>query len=118
MAAQLEELYQYVVSAKIYVKLRTEILDGLEKVRQAIHDYHISGGQGLKKAFSVLAVAAATNEKNDSQDECTDSEQEGWHKRLWQFVDHLGKVLTIAINLHALSAPLQKILEASLNLGH
>jgi hypothetical protein len=63
LAAQLEELYQYVVSAKIDVKLRTEILDGLEKVRQAICDitvHDITAYQNKRRAAGLSLVRSTT----------------------------------------------------------
>ncbi len=107
---QLNELYASVADSNLDTFLKAKILDGLNDVRNAIHEYRITGVKGVEKAISALGVMAASNA--DAAADSTDSQWPDIMGRLSKFIDSSNKIFSFWETTHPLREAARKLLAA------
>ena len=85
LLSDIDELYQMVLASSLQLELKTLILNQLELIRRAIHDYRIRGVSALQEAMERVAGNYFVNEsliKQESEKEAV----KGYKKFLSKFV--------------------------------
>jgi hypothetical protein len=103
LLARVDELYKEVWSLELEGDLKASILDGLQAIRTAIHDYKIRGSRGLDEAVKgVLVTAVASHE--------VQANEKGVMDKFRQFVADAAKLIQLGKLLQPLYENVIKLL--------
>jgi len=115
LESELEALYQSVIDAKIDAPLRVVILDALNGVRNAIHEYRIRGTKELKK--SLIVVVGTAKVYDFARDQATEAPaadgRKNWTDQFWKFVGHCAMVLNIGNSVLMLAPHAAQFIEVA-----
>lgn len=94
LEAQLDALYLAFVDAELPSEFKNKVLSGLKDVKNAIHEYRISGAAGIEKAISTVLVTVSM-ESNMKQEDKQDLS-----KKFFDWVQRINAAFILWSNVH------------------